>query len=211
MYEEAFDLSLTARAAAGDREGFARLVRKYQDGVYRLLLRLVSDDEDARDLAAETFVRAWRRIATFRGQASFKTWLWRIAINVSRSHLRKRYVRRALFLQDTRTTEDGDSPREREAPDPSVEADPVRCLENEALKAAIRSARSSLSGREQEVFTLKHDQGLKIAEIARILSLSENTVKVLLFRATRKMADALRSDGQGSLRAVPEYGGTDDL
>lgn len=179
-------------ARSGDRESFGVLVQRYQDGLYHLALGMVSAPAEAEDLAQETFVRAWRHLNDFRGQSSFKTWLWRILINLCRSHLRKRYLHRKLFFWKDTAPDDHEEDAAQEWADTSGADDPERTIEREKLQQAIVAARALLSRREGEVFALKYDEGLKIDEIGMLLSLSPNTVKVLLFRASRKMAEALR-------------------
>ncbi|MHB9154727.1 MAG: RNA polymerase sigma factor [Endomicrobiales bacterium] len=191
MYKEEKDFDLVQKARKGDREAFGVLVERYQDELFFLARNLVSSMDEARDLTSESFVRAWKHIRGFRDEASFKTCLWRILINLSRSHLRRRYLRNKLFFWRTLAAGE-DRLKETEWVDPSPGADPEKCAEQKNIGQVVQWARTRLSPREQEVFTLKYDRDMKTAEIAAMLSLSGNTVKVLLFRATKKMAAALK-------------------
>src|SRR5512143_2360312 len=80
------DGALVLACQRGDREAFDRLVERYQRGIYRLCYRYVNDHEDANDLAQEAFLKAWRAIGRFRGDSSFATWLYRIAVNACLNH-----------------------------------------------------------------------------------------------------------------------------
>jgi RNA polymerase sigma-70 factor (ECF subfamily) len=186
------ETELIEKAKDGDQEIFGMLVRRYQDDLYRYALSMVNSREEAQDLAAETFVKAWKNLRQFRNEARFKTWLWRILVNACRSHLRRRYLQRKLFFWQppSQDEEDGPAPDEQWV-DPSPVANPEKNTERCAVRQALIAARTRLSTREQEVVALKYDRNLKITEIAALLSLSPNTVKVFLFRATRKMAAAL--------------------
>lgn len=192
MYSKETDTVLVQKAKQGDRSAFGALVERYQDQLYHLAWNLVSSSDEAHDLTSEAFVRAWKHLRGFRDEASFKTWLWRVLINLSRSHLRRRYLRNKLFFWHTFNRDDGERLQETEWVDPSPGTDPEKQAEQKNIRQLVQWCRMKLSPREQEVFTLKYDKDMKITEIASLLSLSENTVKVLLFRATRKMAAALK-------------------
>lgn len=191
--EDESDTELLAGARAGDRSCFGLLVRRYQDDLFALALGLVHARDEAEDLTQETFVKAWRSIRRFRGEARVRTWLWRILINTCRSHLRRRSLRRKLFFwKDTVDPYEETAPQEERWKDTAPGADPERSVERDMLRRRVARARSGLSPREQEVVALKYDQGMKIAEIGELLALSPNTVKVLLFRAMKKMAGELK-------------------
>lgn len=192
MYRDEKDAVLVQKARQGDTEAFGVLVERHQDGLYHLTHSLVSSADEAKDLAAETFVRAWKHLRGFREEASFTTWVWRIAIYLSRSHLRRRYVQNKVFFWRTLVGYDEAPLQETAWVDPSLNADPEKSAELKNIRQVLQWARARLSPREQEVFALKYDKDMKIAEIASLLALSENTIKALLFRATRKMAVALK-------------------
>jgi len=113
-------------------------------------------------------------------------------INRCRSHLRHRYLQKKIFFWKDPVEDEEEGRDEDRWIDRSSGASPEKCADRESLQKAIHRARADLSPREQEVFTLKFDQELKISEIGNMLMVSENTVKVLLFRAARKMAGALK-------------------
>ncbi len=179
------------QAQQGDRNAFSGLVVKYQADLNHLARNLVSSADDAEDLTSEAFARAWRSIRHFRGESSFKTWLWRILINLCRSHLRRRYLTNRIFVLRDIFDRDDQRSIEREWVDYSTDGDPQKSLEQKNIRQVVQWARKKLSPREQEVFTLKYDKDMKITEIASLLKVSPNTVKVLLFRATNKLAREL--------------------
>lgn len=186
------DILLVQKSKKGDKDAFGELVRRYQSDLYQLARNLVSSTDEAEDITAETFVRAWRYIKSFKEKSSFKTWIWKILVNLSRTHLRRRYLQNKIFFWQGFFKDKDDHIKEIEWIDPSTESDPEKTFEQKNIQQVVRWARGRLSRREQEVFTLKYDKELKISEISEILSLSENTIKVLLFRATKKMAKELK-------------------
>ena len=192
MYNREEELAIIRKAQAGDTEAFSILVYRYQDGLQNLAVGMISSRDEAEDIASEAFVKAWHALRSFRNESGFKTWLWRIAINLCRSHLRRRYLQRKIFFWRDTDDEDRRGASEEIWRDTSSDADPVRSSENRNIRYIIKRARRILSPRENEVFALKYDQDLAITEIAALLSLSPNTVKVLLFRATKKIAMALK-------------------
>jgi RNA polymerase sigma-70 factor (ECF subfamily) len=192
MNIEENDLELVTRAKAGDREAFGALVRRYQNNMYNLALNLLGSRDEAEDVTAEAFVRAWQSIKGFRNDASFKTWLWQIVTNLSRNCLRRRYITRRIFFWQKHESDDDEEAPENKWEDHAAGGDPEQQADRQNVRHLIMKARKTLSRREQEVFALKYDENMKIAEIAGMLHLSENTVKVLLFRATRKLAVALK-------------------
>lgn len=183
------DINLTERSRTGDRDAFGILVQRYQNDLYMLANRLVSSRDEAEDIIQEAFIHAWRKIKNFRGDSSLKTWLWQIVVNLCRSHLRRRYITNRIFFWQQPA---GDTEFEHQWPDHDGRANPAGYVNQKNLEQAVKSAAKLLSSREHEVFTLKFYQSMKTGEISRILSLSENTVKVLLYRALRKMAGALK-------------------
>ena len=186
----AADFELVRRAQGGDSDAFGVLVERYQGGLYLFIRQHINSPDDARDVLAEAFFHAWRKITTFRGEAAFKTWLWRIVVNLCRSHQRKGYLWRKFFFRP-QVGDDG-ADFESAFPESDRSGDPQSYCELKRLKADVRAARAALSRREAEVFSLKFDSSMKIQEIGGVLGLSENTVKVLLFRAARKLAKALK-------------------
>ncbi len=164
--------TLIRRAAAGDRHAFGVLVRAHQEGVYRWVRGLVRDEEAARDLTQETFLRSFRALPGFRGEAAFGTWLRSIAANLAKSHLRREGVHGFVLLP----------------PDLAADAPgPGEALAAERERAALRRALESLPPRQREVVQLRIYRELSYAEIARRLGSSENAAKVNFHHAVKRL------------------------
>ncbi len=164
----------------GEREAFDQLVLRYQRDVYRLCYRFVNNHEDANDLAQEVFLRAWRAIPRFRGESSFSTWLYRIAVNAC---LNFRGLRR---------------PATQEPPDGL--ADPVpgaeARLEAEDEVRRVRAAIARLPEKQRATLILKVYHELTHDEVAQILGSSVGTVKANLFHALGNLRRLVAGEGR---------------
>ncbi len=183
------ETALIRAAQQGDQEAFAQLVRSYDRAVLRLAMNLLRNAEDAQDVYQEAFLRVYRNLGSFRLDASFQTWLYRIVTNLCLDHLRRRKVRR----EDSAAAEgheDQPDPVENlreERPD----VDPQRSLLSKELRGRIQEALAGLTPRERAVFELRHYQGLRLRQIGEILGTTEEAAKNCLFRVTQKMRTAL--------------------
>ncbi|MCU0312396.1 MAG: sigma-70 family RNA polymerase sigma factor [Acidimicrobiales bacterium] len=186
--------ALVEAARHGDRTAFDALVRSTYVDTYTLAHRLTGDAEDARDVVQETYLRAFRAIGRFRGDAKFTTWLYRITANCASNHLGRRRRHRHDELTD-----------DMAVGDPHPSRDPVGRAENELLRDRLHVALQALPPRLRAVVVLRDVYDLPHEAIAVELGISESAAKVRLHRARRKLRDvvALRdlSDGEGS-RAV---------
>jgi RNA polymerase sigma-70 factor, ECF subfamily len=172
------DAALVARAQAGDREAFEQLVRRHAEHLYAVVVRLVPDRRDAEEVTQEAFMRAWRGIGRFKGDARFFTWLYRIAINEARRHAQRRPPPAASI------DEPGLDPADtRPAPDRQAEHDDLRAV----LERAIRS----LDPDYRVPLILRDVQGLSTAEAAAIMGLREAAFKSRLHRARLAVRDAV--------------------
>jgi RNA polymerase sigma-70 factor (ECF subfamily) len=172
------DEELVRRSRRGDREAFGELVRSYEDRIHATIFRILGNREDARDFAQETFLRAFDRLSTFREGARFSTWLYTIALNVTRSELRRRKARkgrRPLSLEQTEI----DPPDGAEPPD---EGSARRELAALALREIDR-----LEPESREVVVLRDLQDLSYGEISSVLGCPPGTVKSRLFRAREEL------------------------
>ncbi len=195
MESKDVDLQLIERIKNGDQAAFGLLLGKYQKRAYYFCLHLVSQPEDAKDLAQEGFIRVFKNIHTFRGIASFQTWFYQILLNLCRSYHRHHYlVNRFTFNFSQVAGEDEDQERtlENSIPDPSSEGDPQRLIDNGDLKRLMDKALAALPRQQKEIFILKHFEELKIGEISGITGLAEGTIKTHLFRAVQKLQAALK-------------------
>jgi RNA polymerase sigma-70 factor, ECF subfamily len=174
------DRTFVTQAAAGSREAFDELVRRYRRPVYNLVRALTGGDDDAEDLVQDVFVRAFRAIPGFRGDSAFKSWLYRIAVNVVHTHLQRRRSRDAVsgWTRDDAVGEvpDGDN------------------LEEAVLRRqAIERALATLPEQLRVLVVLRDVQGLKYDEIAKIVKCPRGTVESRLFRARQQLRPMLES------------------
>jgi len=183
---------LVEEARRGGREAFAGLVRLYERRVYGVVFRMAGDRSDADDLAQEVFLTAWRSIASFRRGSSFYTWIYRIAVNVSLTFLRKRRREkdRAEFQENIAGVDTGrDDPFSPEGSSSRAE-----------LRVRMDEAIASLPGHFRASFVLVMDQGLSHADAAGILGCSENTVSWRMHKA-RKILQARLKPYLGEVRS----------
>ena len=164
---------LVRRAQAGNTAAFSELVRIHQDEVYTLAYRLTGDPHNAADVAQETFVRAWRAIDRFRGDAKLSTWLYRITVNAAWSD-RSRRRRRAAESLDDLSVDPAD-------PGPSTERVAVSAVFGGTLDAALRDLPTTL----RTVVVMKDVYGWSHSEIADELGISVTAAKVRLHRGRR--------------------------
>jgi RNA polymerase sigma-70 factor (ECF subfamily) len=164
----------------GEREAFDRLVLRYQRDVYRLCYRYVNSHEDANDLAQEAFLKAWRAIGRFRGDSSFSTWLYRIAVNAC---LNFRALKRPLTQELPETLAD---------PVPGAAARVERDDEARRVRAAV----SRLPERQRATLILKLYHELTHEEVAEILGSSVGTVKANLFHALGNLRRLMAEEGE---------------
>jgi RNA polymerase sigma-70 factor (ECF subfamily) len=184
------DLDAVRRCLAGDREAFSDLVLRWQDRIYGAVLRMVRDAETARDLAQETFVRAYSKLHTYQGGAAFGTWLYSIAVNQVRTEMRRRGALKrgdavsldAMCAGDDERTYDPADPR------PAPEAD-VSMREQCAI---LRAEIDRLDPEFREVVVLREMQDLSYEEIATIVDVPVGTVRSRLHRARETLRERLR-------------------
>lgn len=180
---------LVRRAQSGDLAAFNTLVIQHQDAAYSLARRFLGTREAAEDATQEAFIRAYRRIDSFRGER-FRSWLFSIVANAARDELRRRKRRPQLSLDEAR--DDPERPSlDPPDPGPSPEAEALRG----DLRAALERALLELPEDWREVVILSDVQGLAYEEIAETLSLPLGTVKSRLSRARGRLRDILRQSG----------------
>src|SRR5215212_10761651 len=175
---------LIQRAQKGDHEAFAVLVTDHQRYVYNLAVRVLKNEEEALDLAQETFVRAWTALPNFRGQSQFRTWLYRIVTNLCYNRLPN--LRRSL-------TDLGDDVI-YEIPETDLSfSNPAHDVESRELRSYLHHAIESLDENYRLLILLRYQNELAYEEIASMLNLPLGTVKTGLFRAKEQLRHALET------------------
>jgi len=170
------DLELAERFREGDRAAFDQLVRRHQKPLWRLVRRYVKRDADAADVTQQAFVRAFKALATFRGAASVRSWLYRIAINCALSWLRDHRREEASEIADDALT----------ATNPA----PAQLIAGEDT-AALRAAIAQLPPKQKLVLELRVFDDLSFKEVAELAECTENTAKVNFHYAVKKLRELL--------------------
>jgi RNA polymerase sigma-70 factor (ECF subfamily) len=183
------EAGLMERVRAGDIEAFEYFVRMYQKRIYRLAYTLLRDPAEADGVAQDVFVKAFRALGEFKGEAAFETWLTRIAINTVRDLIRRR--KPVVSFSQLRGDDDGDGPDLPPAFDPADGTSPERDMMSRDIRRRIAAALVDLSPRQRSVFVMKHYEEKSIAEIGLATGLDEGTIKSHLFRAARKLRERL--------------------
>ena len=172
----------TSRAVEGLAEAdFDQLMRLHQRRIYRLLLGMLRDPDAADSLTQECFLRAWRKRAGFRGEASVTTWLVRIAVNLARDHARNR--RLAFWRRLFAAPGENDAARAQAEQLPSRQAGPEQALVARQELDAVWSVVEALPQQQKAVFLLRFVDEMSLEEIAQALGLRVGSVKSHLFRA----------------------------
>ena len=172
------DQQLVERVQAGDKTAFDLLVRKYQHRVLKLVGRFVSDAAEAEDVAQEAFLKAYRALASFRGDSAFYTWLYRIAINTAKNALvsnRRRPVDFDLDLQDPEQYDRHARLKEGDTPEGVLLTEEIRNVVERAMEQLPEDLRTAIILRELE--------GLSYEEIAEAMDCPVGTVRSRIFRA----------------------------
>lgn len=183
------DSGLVRKAKQGDIQAFEKLINKHQKRVYNIALRMLQNPEDAYDISQEVFIRVFKSMKEFREEASFSTWIYRIAKNACLDELRKRKKRNIVSLDENMEFEEGTVKRqiEDEAPGPDI------LYESKELKDIVKLALRHLSNDHRLVIVLRDLQGFSYDEIAKILDCPEGTVKSRINRARKALKDILES------------------
>jgi len=181
------DQELVRRVQAGDQTAFNLLVLKYQHRVLKLVGRFVNDAAEAEDVAQEAFLKAYRALASFRGDSAFYTWLYRIAINTAKNALvsqRRRPVDFDLDLQDPDQYDRQAKLKEADTPEGVLLTDEIRAVVEEAMEQLPEDLRTAIVLRELE--------GLSYEEIAEAMDCPVGTVRSRIFRAREAIDKKLK-------------------
>ena len=187
------DEELVARAQGGDIESFNQLIVRWERPIYALAYRVIGREEDARDVCQDAFLRAYRALPGFKGQAKFSSWLYRIALNLCRDWIRRQ--RRAPVSQ---------LPEDMDAIELASEKGPVESIEDlvarRELSAIVEEAMSELSEEQRTAIILKEYHGMTFQEIADMQGCPLSTVKTRLYQGLSLLRRRLEQQGQ----LVPE-------
>ncbi len=193
------EIALVGLARAGDQEAFGTLVRRHQRQVFSLAVRMLNDPDEASEATQEVFLSAWQSLKSFRGDARFGTWLYRIAYNyclkASITKQRDRSARAELAAQSAR----------EHTPERLVSDEHARLAEGE-LRDAVRVEIANLPPKYRSVLLLRHVQELSYEEMAEILRVPIGTVKTQLFRARSLLKERLEEIGRAGSERIAKAG-----
>lgn len=185
------DSELVRRAKAGELDAFETLANRYERKVYTLALRMLRNEHDAEDVTQETFLSALEHLAGFREEASFSTWLLRIASHAALKVIRKRRGLTTVSLEEATDPQANGEP----IPHPEFIADwrgsPEQLVHSREVQRLLEDALAELDEKHRLVFLLRDVEGLSVAETAAALELSEANVKVRLLRARLQLRELL--------------------
>ena len=184
------DLELVKQCQAGQTEAFDELVSRYRRRVFAMIYNMVHNEQDAWDLAQESFVKAWKSIKRFRRHSSFYTWVYRIVMNVTIDWLRKKQIKGAGSEFDDSIQLKEIDPASRTVP--KAEPLPHERMERNEIRAKIDNAIGQLSPEHRAVILMKEIDDMQYHEIAETLGCSIGTVMSRLFYARKKLQNLLR-------------------
>ncbi len=184
------DRQLVERVRAGDANAFNFLVLRYQHRVAGLISRFVRNPQEIEDISQETFIKAYRALSLFRGDSSFYTWLYQIAVNTAKNYLASRNRRLMMASVEIDEAEHGDvAPALRDTDDPESE------LAMEHLQAVIDAAIRELPEDLRTAFTLRELSGMSYEQITEVMDCPVGTVRSRIFRAREVIDRKIRESG----------------
>jgi len=189
------DDELVARSMGGDAESFNQLILRWERPIYALAYRVIGREEDARDVCQETFLRAFRALPGFKGQAKFSSWLYRIALNLCRDWIRRQ--RRAPVMQMPEGVDPGELVAER-GPVESIE----ELVARRQLSGVVEEAMALLPEEQRTAIILKEYHGMTFQEIADMQGCPLSTVKTRLYQGLTVLRRHLEKNGQMSSALV---------
>lgn len=198
------DEELVARATAGDQESFNQLVVRWERPIYALAYRTLGREDDARDVVQEAFLRAFRGLKGFKGQAKFSSWLYRITLNLCRDWLRRQ--RRAPIVQVTDSSGEDVVDIAEQMPSPAESVEEL--VARREMSAAVARAMAELPEEQRTAILMKEFHGLTFQEIADALDCPLSTVKTRLYQGLsvlRRRLERQQAD-EASLRRASWQG-----
>ncbi len=188
------DAMLVQRTLAGEQKAFEMLVIKYQRRVERLIGRMVRDVDLVPDIAQETFIRAYRALGQFRGDAQFYTWLYRIAVNTAKKQLLELKRDPLIFQSQMKSGDDDETSSSERELNPGVadEATPEALLASKEIAQAVIAAMDDLPEELRMAITLREIEGLSYEEVAQALECPIGTVRSRIFRAREAISNRIK-------------------
>ena len=180
---------LVARLVARDEAAFNALVRAYERRVFALLVRMIGSRAEAEDLAQEVFVQVFKAIGSFRGESKLSTWIYRIAVNLSKNRSKYLRVRRTDHQEELDTLEGGSPAAEPRRGHVAPAERPDEVMAGHQLERIVRAAILELEPNFRECLVLRDIEDLSYEEIAAITGLPEGTVKSRIFRARTQLKE----------------------
>ncbi len=186
------DEELIASTLAGKTRAYDELIRRHSRKLNAMLIQMLNSEADAYDIAQESFLKAFHSLRYFKGNSSFYTWLYSIALNNARNFLRKRKRERNYSLDN----DEKGNPLEKdsELADSKLESDPIRTAQVNDLRGKLARAIAQLSPAHQEVVNLCDIQGLSYPQIAKLINISEGTLRSRLHYAHRQLQGLLSDE-----------------
>ena len=179
----------------GDSNAFAVLVDRYKDLVYTLAMRMVKNKEEAEEVAQDTFIKAYKSLAKFKGESKFSTWIYKVAYNSCLDRLKK------IKRQYNTVAIDEYTEHQVKSIDNALDK-----IEEQEKKQAIKACLELLPGEDSFLLTLYYFEELSLDEISKVTGLKPNNVKVKLFRSRKKLANVLKE--QLDNETIESYGGS---
>ncbi|MFK7931043.1 MAG: sigma-70 family RNA polymerase sigma factor [Myxococcota bacterium] len=184
------DIEMVMAVREGDTTAYRGLVEKYQTRVYQMVYGMLRNQEDARDTTQDAFVKAYDNLHRFRLEASFYTWIYRIAMNLSIDHLRKKKRRGTTEFDETVASRDGTGAIDEQHHQDS----PSKSLERKQLYARIMDAMQELPEDQRQVILLRELEGLSYKEISDVMEVPEGTIMSRLYYARKKLQKLLAGE-----------------
>lgn len=191
------DEELVARSIQGDTESFNQLVLRWERSIYALAYRMLGREEDARDVCQEAFLRAFRGLSAFKGQAKFSSWLYRIALNLCRDSIRRE--RRSPFVAVPEGVDPSELAAQHPSPAPSVE----ELVAQAELSRHVAAAMRRLPDDQRTAIVLKEYHGLTFQEIADVTGCPLSTVKTRLYQGLSVLRRELTASERRPAEVAP--------
>lgn len=186
------DLALVEQCRGGDTAAMQRLIVKYQDRIYNVILRMCRNADDAAELTQDAFVKVLENIENFRARSSFYTWLFRIAVNLTLNYCKRRVKLPAASLDEERVSANASAQLKVFLADDGS-PDPAAVAENKELCELLYVALNKLDENHRAVVVLRDIEGMSYADIAETLEVETGTVKSRLSRARAGLREVLES------------------